>query len=104
MPIDKGLPAPDTVVQLSSAVREITVPCLKGDYIEAQRGFSHPGMRGPLVFIDDVPVAELFDSVSYPTVARNLVRAWTPRLPAEAALRFLGHLWSAGILFADGNC
>ncbi len=102
-PVDKGIPAPDTIVHLSPALNGITVPCLQGEYIVEQRGFTHPGLYGPLVFINDVSVAELLESVLHPTAARDLVCAWTPRMPPESAFRFLRQLWSAGVLCAGGN-
>jgi len=100
---DPDLPAPDTVVRLSPALKTITVPCLRGDYIVEQRGFTHPAWRAPLVFIGDIAVAELLESVSYPTVARNLVHAWTPLVPAESAFAFLRQLWGTGVLCSGGR-
>jgi flavin-dependent dehydrogenase len=92
------LPAPDTVVHLSPALKATTVACIRGDYIAELRGFAHPALRVPLVFIGDVAVAELLESVSYPTAARNLVQGWTPLVPAESGFEILCQLWAAGVL------
>jgi flavin-dependent dehydrogenase len=97
------LPAPDTLVRLSPALKATTVPCLRGDYIVEQRGFTHPALSVPLVFIGDVAVAELLESVSYPTVARNLLKAWMPLVPAESAFEILCQMWAAGVLCSGGS-
>jgi flavin-dependent dehydrogenase len=92
------LPPPDGILVPAEGVGLSAVPCLCGDYIVSMRGVGHLSTRRPLVFLDDVAVAELWTLVRWPARAADIVRTWTARVGAEMGLRVLARLWQSGLL------
>ena len=91
----ESLPPPDLMLDTPAGVELCVVPCQCGDYVVEMRGIKHGSLRRPLVFLEDVAVADLWERVTWPARAGDVVRAWSDKVGAERALRILGLLWQS---------
>jgi hypothetical protein len=94
------LPPPDAVLRAAEAVVVCGVPCLRGDYVEEARAITHERLRRPVVFVDNVAVADLWVRVRWPARAGDVVRLWSTEVGRETALRALACLWQMKLIRA----
>jgi len=84
--------------RLAPGAALVTVACLVGDGVERRRALSHPGLRRPVAFLEDVELAPLIDGVTEEATLAAAVRRWAQRIPPARALSVGAWLCQEGLL------
>ena len=82
----------------SAAVRFVSAPVIRGDFVRTERAVVHPNLDRPVAFLGGVPVAPLLDRLSHPLPVWRIVTDDFASLPADRSLAILRWLWTRGLV------
>jgi flavin-dependent dehydrogenase len=88
----------ETLIHLSKETRITSTACLAGDFIVMSEAITHPGVTGPLVFLENVSVAPLVACLHKPLTVDQTLQEWSRTIPGEQAKRILTWLWERGAI------
>jgi hypothetical protein len=94
------LPETNQRVQLSFEAGQVQSACLVDETVRRMECLTHPNVLEPVAYVDGVFLSPLLHALKGPTVARDLIAAWTSFCPPDRALAVLGWLWRREILVA----
>lgn len=90
----------ETLIHLSRETRITSTACLAGDFIVMNEAITHPSVRGPLVFLENVAVAPLLKCLHRPLTVDQTLKVWSRTISGEQATRILSWLWARGAIVA----
>ncbi|QEL13649.1 flavin-dependent monooxygenase QhpG [Limnoglobus roseus] len=80
------------------AVRFVSAPVIRGDFVRTERAIVHPNLDRPIAFLGGVPVAPLLDRMSHPTPVWRLVTDNSCSDGTNRSLAILRWLWNRGLV------
>jgi 2-polyprenyl-6-methoxyphenol hydroxylase-like FAD-dependent oxidoreductase len=92
------LPVPDSLLMPTTGATKIGVPCARGDFIEEVTGLWVNQHIRPMVFLGGIEVVKLWDEITWPIRASQLVARWTSLIGLETALMLLSRMWVDGFV------
>jgi flavin-dependent dehydrogenase len=95
---EPGSPDSETLIHLSIETRIASTACLAGDFIVMKEAITHPSVRGPLVFLENVAVAPLLKCLHRPLTVDQTLKEWSRSISGERAKRILTWLWARGAI------
>ncbi|WP_395698961.1 NAD(P)/FAD-dependent oxidoreductase [Aquabacterium sp.] len=95
------LPALDLPIRLDGRSRFQPAPMLEGDWIVAAPALQHPGLPGPVGYVQGQPVADLLAALAPGSSVARVLQAWAARLGAQGAAGLLQSWWRLGVVVAD---
>jgi flavin-dependent dehydrogenase len=88
----------ETRIHLSKDTRITSTACLAGDLIVMSEAMTHPGVAGPLVFLENVFVTPLLKCLHRPLTVDQTLKEWCRSISVEQAKRILTWLWARGAI------
>jgi flavin-dependent dehydrogenase len=88
----------ESLIRISKETRIASTACLAGDFIVMSEAITHPGITGPLVFLENVSVAPLLKCLHRPLTVDQTLEEWSRSISGERAKRILTWLWTHGAI------
>ena len=85
-------------IELAPEVRFETIPTLQHDFIAPATAIVLPGVRRPIVFLDEIAVGPLAAMIQNSVTVERLLDRWSQRMTRDRAIQVLSWLWEAGVL------
>lgn len=92
------LPALDHPIALDARSRFHAAPMLEGDWIVAAPALLHPGLPGPVGYVQGQPIAGLLSALAPHNSVGQVLQAWAALLGAQGAISLLQSWWRAGVV------
>lgn len=92
------LPALDRLLQLDARIRFQPAPMLEGDWVVAAPALQHPGLPGPVGYVQGQPVAGLLAALAPRNSVGRVLQAWSALLGPQAAVTLLQSWWRQGVV------
>jgi len=96
------LPPLDRLLQLDARIRFHPTPMLEGDWVVAAPALQHPGLAGPVGYVQGQPVAALLAALAPRNSVGRVLQAWAAQLGAQAAIALLQAWWRQGVVVEAG--
>jgi flavin-dependent dehydrogenase len=97
-PMTASPSGPHELLRLSPQARLVDCPCLGAEFVEVQRALVHPGLDGPVAYLERQALAPLLSVLPVQARLMDIVAGWAPSLPPAAGLAIAAWLRRKGVL------
>jgi flavin-dependent dehydrogenase len=100
---DTGLWESTTAIRVSPEVLLKSVACIEKDLITSKMGIIHPGLDGPILYLQNQEIGKIIKTIGNRTTVSDLVQSWELIMPRTSAFQLIHSLKEARILEAIGR-
>jgi hypothetical protein len=90
-------------VELSREADFVRTPCLQGDFVSLAWALRHPGVEGPVAYLDGWELAPLLRKVYPGRTPLQIAQSWSSEVPLRSGLAIVGWLFNHGVLVGPSN-